>query len=56
MTHAPHVAIYADRILMLGDGHLLSDRPVGDYADAEHLATAYQRLLAPPTSTAEVRP
>ena len=32
---------------MLGDGRLLSDRPVTDFADAEQLATAYQRLLAP---------
>lgn len=47
VTHAPHVAIHADRILMLGDGRLLSDRPVTDFADAEQLATAYQRLLAP---------
>lgn len=56
VTHAPHVAIYADRVLMLGDGHLLSDRPVGDFADAEHLATAYQRLLVPPSAPSEARP
>ena len=53
VTHAPHVAIYADRVLMLGDGRLLADRPITDFADAEQLAIAYQRLLAP---TAEVRP
>ena len=53
VTHAPHVAIHADRILMLGDGRLLADRPVSDFADAERLAIAYQRLLAP---SAEARP
>ena len=47
VTHAPHVAIHADRVLMIGDGHLLADRPMSDFADAEHLAIAYQRLLAP---------
>lgn len=56
VTHAPHVAIHADRILMLGDGRLLADRPVADFADAEHLAIAYQRLLVPAAGGAEERP
>ena len=47
VTHAPHVAYHADRVLMLGDGRLLADRPMGDFADAEELAIAYQRLLSP---------
>ena len=47
VTHAPHVAIHADRVLMLGDGRLLADRPMSDFGDAEQLAIAYQRLLAP---------
>lgn len=54
VTHAPHVAIHADRVLMLGDGRLLSDRPMADFADAEQLAVAYQRLLGP--ATEETRP
>lgn len=52
VTHAPHVAIYADRVLMLGDGHLLADRPMTDFAHAEQLATAYQRLLFPVSAEA----
>jgi putative ABC transport system ATP-binding protein len=51
VTHAPHVAIHADRVLMIGDGRLLADRPMSDFADAEQLAIAYQRLLAPATET-----
>lgn len=56
VTHAPHVAIHADRILMLGDGHLLADRPVADFSDAEQLAIAYQRLLVAAGGGAEERP
>ncbi len=56
VTHAPHVAIHADRVLMLGDGRLLADRPMSDFGDAERLAIAYQRLLAPVAGGGEGRP
>lgn len=45
VTHAPHVAIYADRILMLRDGKIVEDRPMSHFQDAVALSAHYQTTL-----------
>ena len=45
VTHAPHVAIYADRILMLRDGMIVEDRSISDFEDSAALGAHYQTTL-----------
>lgn len=45
VTHAPHVAFYADRIIMLSQGKIASDVPRRDFTDAGALSHHYQGIL-----------
>lgn len=51
VTHEPAVAIWAERIVILKDGRLLSEFATREVHDAHHLAARYQEMV----STAEVR-
>ncbi len=45
VTHAPHVAFYADRIIMLSEGKISSDFARDKFASAGELSVHYQELL-----------
>lgn len=48
VTHEPHVAMWADRVVVLKDGSNLAEfRPSGS-RDANEIASTYQRLLSSP--------
>ncbi|MFI4875931.1 MAG: ABC transporter ATP-binding protein [Blastopirellula sp. JB062] len=47
VTHEPHVAMWADRVLVLQDGMNLSEFSPSGNRDAQELATSYQRALSP---------
>jgi len=51
VTHEPHVAMWADRIVVLKDGTNLAEFHPSGERDANEIATTYQRLFSP---TAEV--
>ncbi|MDX9981625.1 MAG: ATP-binding cassette domain-containing protein, partial [Lentisphaeria bacterium] len=46
VTHEPLVAMWAKRAVVLHDGAILADFPVGSFADGHELAAHYQELLA----------
>lgn len=47
VTHEPHVAMWADRIIVLKDGTNVAEfQPSGD-RDANEISATYQRLLSP---------
>lgn len=45
VTHAPHVAYYADRIIMLSQGNIATDMKKSEFADSGALSKHYQDLL-----------
>lgn len=45
VTHAPDVAMWADRVIVLKDGHIVDDRPTAEFAGPVELSSFYERTL-----------
>jgi putative ABC transport system ATP-binding protein len=45
VTHEPAVAIWAERVIVMKDGHVLADFATGEFPDALSLAAHYQQLV-----------
>jgi putative ABC transport system ATP-binding protein len=46
VTHEPTVAIWAERIIVLKDGRLLTEFPTEQFCDVHHLAAHYQDVVS----------
>ncbi len=47
VTHEPSVAIWAERMVVMKDGRILTDFPTTDFKDAQALAIHYQDVVNP---------
>jgi putative ABC transport system ATP-binding protein len=54
VTHEPAVAVWAERIVVLKDGRILTEFPTADFHDAQSLAAHYQDIVGT-AAMAEVR-
>jgi putative ABC transport system ATP-binding protein len=45
VTHEPSVAIWAERMVVMKDGRILTDFPTADFKDAQALAIHYQEVV-----------
>jgi putative ABC transport system ATP-binding protein len=45
VTHEPSVAVWAQRIVVLKDGEILSQFSTNDFGDAHSLASHYQDIV-----------
>ena len=45
VTHAPDVAMWADRVIVLKDGRIVDDRLTAEFAGPVELSTFYERTL-----------
>lgn len=45
VTHAPDVAMWADRVIVLRDGCIVDDRPTAEFAGPAELSSFYERTL-----------
>lgn len=54
VTHEPSVAVWAERIVVLKDGQVLTEFPTSQFRDVHHLAAHYQDVVSTATP-AEVR-
>lgn len=45
VTHAPDVAMWADRVIVLRDGRIVDDRPTREFAGPAELSSFYERTL-----------
>ncbi len=45
VTHAPDVAMWADRVVVLKDGRIVDDRPTAEFAGPAELSSFYERTL-----------
>jgi putative ABC transport system ATP-binding protein len=45
VTHEPNVAVWAQRVLVMKDGHLLTEFNTSDFSDAHSLAAHYQDVV-----------
>jgi putative ABC transport system ATP-binding protein len=45
VTHEPSVALWAERMVVMKDGRILTDLPTSDFKDAQALATHYQDVV-----------
>lgn len=45
VTHAPDVAMWADRVIVLRDGRIVDDRPTAEFAGPAELSSFYERTL-----------
>ena len=45
VTHAPDVAMWADRVIVLKDGRIVDDRPTAEFAGPVELSYFYERTL-----------
>lgn len=50
VTHEPSVAVFAQRVLVMKDGHLVAEFNTADFHDAHSLAAHYQDIVSPPTT------
>jgi putative ABC transport system ATP-binding protein len=55
VTHEPAVAVWAQRIIVLKDGRVLTEFPTEQFRDVHHLAAHYQDVVSA-APAAEVRP
>ena len=54
VTHEPAVAVWADRVVVLRDGRILTEFATGSFADAHALASHYQDVVAGSVGVGEV--
>ena len=47
VTHEPAVAVWAERIVVLKDGRILTEFKTSDFRDAHRLAAHYQDIVGP---------
>lgn len=45
VTHAPDVAMWADRVVVLKDGRIVDDRPTSEFSGPVELSSFYERTL-----------
>ena len=45
VSHAPDVAMWADRVIVLKDGRIVDDRPTAEFAGPVELSSFYERTL-----------
>ncbi|WP_295925629.1 ABC transporter ATP-binding protein [uncultured Akkermansia sp.] len=45
VTHAPDVAMWAGRVIVLRDGRIVDDRPTAEFAGPAELSSFYERTL-----------
>lgn len=45
VTHAPDVAMWADRVIVLKDGRIVDDRPTAEFAGPAELSSFYEHTL-----------
>lgn len=45
VTHAPDVAMWADRVIVLKDGRIVDDRPTTEFSGPVELSSFYERTL-----------
>lgn len=45
VTHAPDVAMWADRVIVFKDGRIVDDRPTAEFAGPVELSSFYERTL-----------
>ena len=45
VTHAPDVAMWADRVIVLKDGSIVDDRSTAEFAGPAELSSFYERTL-----------
>lgn len=45
VTHAPDVAMWADRVIVLKDGRIVDDRPTAEFPSPVELSSFYERTL-----------
>lgn len=45
VTHAPDVAMWADRVIVLKDGRIVDDKPTAEFAGPAELSSFYERTL-----------
>ena len=45
VTHAPDVAMWADRVVVLKDGSIVDDRSTAEFAGPAELSSFYERTL-----------
>lgn len=45
VTHAPDVAMWADRVIVLKDGRIVDDRPTAEFSGPVELSSFYERTL-----------
>lgn len=45
VTHAPDVAMWANRVIVLRDGRIVDDRPTAEFAGPAELSSFYERTL-----------
>ncbi|OJW19945.1 MAG: peptide ABC transporter ATP-binding protein [Planctomycetales bacterium 71-10] len=53
VTHEPAVAVWADRVVVLRDGRILTEFPTESFSDAHALAAHYQDVVAGPVAAGE---
>jgi putative ABC transport system ATP-binding protein len=53
VTHEPAVAVWAERIVVLKDGRILTEFKTADFGDAHHLAAHYQDVVGTTPAAAE---
>jgi putative ABC transport system ATP-binding protein len=50
VTHEPAVALWAQRVVIMKDGRLLTEFPTRDFADAQSLAAHYHEVVNAPAA------
>ncbi|MBI1348678.1 ATP-binding cassette domain-containing protein [bacterium] len=55
VTHEPAVAMWADRVVVLSDGHKVAEFATSDFSDPQALAAHYQEIVCIPAAEGVIR-